>query len=366
MINYRKLCKFTIEHQYYAANNAQANDETPQLMQIRPTVHCQQLMKKSRTGFKVHHNQLLLYCQVNESQSGSVFLAPQVLRQPQVFTFSLHPAAVPLLDISAFADDLPQKSIVTFGNSQLAELDQNQGEGLWMTPKSTQQWQQKNYWYQLQKQQFFWPFVSDHQRSAKNWFLLKDKSAEKLPSELITQQEGGLQIDLREHSPGEYQLFSGKNKQASFYVDDNFCSQPPIAILTLQTGEGVAAEGQFIEPITGVIIEKNFKISIPARRTTWRYFIVPKYLSDKDQQLNIDVPFPQYQFKAAEQQPRSDGTTMFRFDSVQPIELSTTGLRGLTLHGNRQGVLIDNLPSPRAEQLVVEQGMFFSDQYIYV
>lgn len=363
MIHYRKLCQFTMEHEYYKAKNTQAKVDTPQLMQIRPTPDCQQLLKRSRTGFKVQHNQLLLYCEVREEPSGGSFVVPQTLRQSQTFTFALYPLLPSLLDISAF--DMSQNSVVSFRNSQLLP-NSAQSTGQLMRPATAEQWQQGDNWHQLQKHLFVWPFTKRSQQTAKNWYLVAVNNGEKLPAQLITRQPDSLQIDLRGYPPGEYQLFWASTVQASFYVDDNLCWQSPLTILTLQTGPDLPAEGQFIDFHTGAITEKNFTMSIPARQTIWRYFVVAKYLSDQDQELTIEAFAPEYRFHPPQQQQRPDGSKVFRFDSVLPIMLTVQGIKGLTLSGKRQGVLIDNLPSPRTEQLVIEKGQAFSDMYIYV
>ncbi|MBD1580862.1 hypothetical protein [Pseudoalteromonas sp. S16_S37] len=363
MIHYRKLCQFNMEHEYYKTHGDQNNASTPQLMQIKPTPACEYLLKRSRGGFKVKHNQLLLYCEVTETRSDGSFVVPQILRQRQTFTFALYPLLPALLEISAF--DMPQNSVVNFRNSQLQQTANQQLASL-MMPATQEQWQQGGNWHQLQKHLFVWPYTKPAQKTAKNWYLIAVNSGEKLPIELITLYSDGLQIDLRGYPAGEYQLFWASTAQASFYVDDNLCWRAPLAVLTLQTGPELPVDSQFIDAQTGVITEKNFIMSMPARQTIWRYFVVARYLSDQQQALSIDSDKAEYRFHPPQQLQKSDGTRVFRFDSVQPITLTVQGVKGLTLSGKRQGVLIDNLPSPRADQLVIEHGQAFSDMYIYV
>ncbi|MEY8199859.1 MAG: hypothetical protein RPS47_11515, partial [Colwellia sp.] len=343
-----------------------ANGETPQLFEIRPTVACQQLLKKSKAGFKVQHNQLLLYCEVADPSPSGDVLAPQILREAQAFTFSLHPIAAPLAEISAMPLDKPQNALLNFSSSDA----QTDGLVQLLSPNSMAQWQQLKYWQQLQPPRFVWPLVNARLGTAKNWYLVAVANGEKLPAHLITQQAAALHIDLRDYPAGEYQLFLASKPQASFYVDATFVWQRPWAVVTLQTGPKVPEAAQFIDPNSGVITMKHFELSIPARQTTWRYFVVPKYLPDREQQLSIDVSAPHMhqniKFQSSQPQQRADGTPLLRFDSVQPITLSAKGLKGLALCSNRQGVLIDNLPSPKTEQLVVEQGQSFSDMYIYI
>ncbi|OZG73982.1 hypothetical protein BTA51_09385 [Hahella sp. CCB-MM4] len=352
MITYHKLCHFTLEHDYYSAH-------PPRLLEIKPTPECQRLLRQSRAGLKFADNQLLLFCEVQKSPRGEQYLAPEILRSTQAFTFALYPAEVPLKEISEFPSQLPHNSILNLRNSS---CDNQQMPSL-PPPSGNNPWESRANWLPLQTTQFTWP-IRNHSGS---WVIREVNSGCDLPAETLSKTPQGIAINLSGYPPGEYRLYQDNLLQSSFYVDPALQWRPPLAVLTLQTGPLVASDGQFVTPHSGEIKEKQFVLTIPAKQTTWRYFVIKKYRSEHAfGKLTIDSTNDRYQFGAPQAVTIKKGLPASRFDSQTPIPLSSDGLAGLSLRSSTQGVLIDHLPSPAMTQLVVDQNQAFSDQYIYI
>ncbi len=352
MKHFSKLCQITLQHQYFL-------DTSVPVVEFCPTPDTLQRMKRLQCGFKVADNQLLLYCQSQVTASGQFKAQSRLLQSIQQLSFSLYNRYSQLTEVSDFPLDKNTKAIVNFRNDSIAsEISHNL-----LIPATPEQWQQQENWPLVHNHRFFWPFQNRAQKRGKNWSLQLVGTDQVFSDGVITIQNEGLSIDLTNAPSGLYLLYWVQKEQDRFYVDNTLSWQQPFAILTLQTGSGISPEGQLVEPETGLITSKDFQLFIPPRKTTWRYKITAR---NQDSctlgELSIQSPNSEYEF--VDNTPAS--TKGWQFISTQPLALSTQGQKHLVLDSSKQGIMIDNLPSPVPEQLVVEQDHAYSDIYIYL
>ncbi|CAG9295005.1 hypothetical protein [Celerinatantimonas diazotrophica] len=357
MTSFSKLCLVTLEHEYFTG-------QTPELFDWQPTPECAQLLKHMRCHYKIRNNQLLLFCESHASHNEQAVVCSRLLTMNQALTFTLYRRYNMLTEISAFPDNLGTKILVNFRNDDVITND----TGCALAPVTDADWQTSTYWPILSSRNFFWPFHSSEQQAGSEWTLKSLDTQQICDSQVIQTTPKGLQVNLgnsqesyAQNGPGQYELALAQVPQAQFYIDDRLLWRTPFAVLTLKTGSLTPTKGQFVIPETGVVSYKSFNLTIPARRTWWRYLVTASYLNHETLgDLSIQVPDQCYTFAV------STTPTGWQCLADQPLTLSSQGRKHLTLNSSKQGTLIDNLPSPNPTQLVVEPDAAYSDMYIYI
>ena len=94
-----------------------------------------------------------------------------------------------------------------------------------------------------------------------------------------------IQIDLRHYSPGIFTLLIDSNEISRFYADDSLTGKTVFGIIEIYLGKS-EMEGDDEEDI-----ELAYEISIPCRKTYWKYNVMLKYNSNLHaQDISIDIP----------------------------------------------------------------------------
>lgn len=357
MTSFSKLCLVTLEHKYFT-------DQTPELFDWQPTPECVQLLKRMRCHYKIRHNQLLLFCESQLSPNEQAVVCSRLLTTNQALTFTLYRRYDTLTEISDFPAQLGTKALINFRNDEVITSD----TGCALAPVTDADWQSSTYWPILSPRNFFWPFHSPEQQAGSEWTFKALDTQQIYDHQVIQTTPKGLQINLGKHQasdapngPGQYELALAQVPQAQFYIDDRLLWRTPFAVLTLKTGSLTPTEGQFVIPETGVVSYKTFHLTIPARRTWWRYLVTASYHNPETLgDLSIQVPDQCCTFAV------STTPTGWQCLADQPLTLSSQGRKHLTLNSSKQGALIDNLPSPTPTQLNVGSDAAYSDMYIYI
>jgi hypothetical protein len=131
----------------------------------------------------------------------------------------------------------------------------------------------------------------------------------------------------------------------------------PVAIIDIFLGDGESGIGCPMPPDTGrgPGSPVSYDVLFAARRTFWRYHIVPQAGSGSLDNLTIDSSM----FLGPFEETLANGERAYRFLSKAPIALASQSDARWGLHGRRRdrmtrdAVLVERLPAPAADQLAL-------------
>jgi hypothetical protein len=155
----------------------------------------------------------------------------------------------------------------------------------------------------------------------------------------------------------------------------------PVAIIDIFLGDGDSGLGCPMPPDTGQAPGPavSYDVLFAARRTFWRYHIVPQTGSGSLDNLTVDSSM----FAGPFEETLVNGERAYRFLSKVPIALASQSDVRWSLHGRRRdrmtrdAVLVERLPAPAADQLAlltdderdslgVADGGVCSEMFVYV
>lgn len=175
------------------------------------------------------------------------------------------------------------------------------------------------------------------------------------------------EYDFSHRPAGLYELRKDGVKVKSFYADNFLIKNKTFAVIEIHTGEGVPGDYKFVDS-NGLVTSRSYKLKFKSRSTTWRYFVVTRYTElDEDDTLvvegNSDITFSTGVSKTL-----PDGNSAFVFESAAEFPLSIESQKNIVLK-KEDGVsktLINQLPTPGASNIMIEEEKVYSDIFVYI
>lgn len=169
---------------------------------------------------------------------------------------------------------------------------------------------------------------------------------------------------------GSYRLLGDGVDRLVFYADDQLAGGTPFGVIEIAADALVTAPFRFVSD-AGAVAFKRYAVRLQARRTTWQYYVVPKFDTDVDpQDLSISLASPAVSFTRKSAVTLADGRTAIPFEAASELPLSQTSIKGVQLKKNgppTSRLTIDNLPNPSVNEVIpAAAGKVFSRVFVYV
>lgn len=370
MIQFATMCEVHFAHKYFSQS-------MPSLFSIVPTPVCRNLLRRSRSDYKLINNQLLLYTESTETKNGQT---PDVQQQASStffqstselnFEFALYSALPNLSLISDLPKGKTRNDIIYFSNRQPGYIQDNK-----LFPYNAEQWHDLSYWTSLQAMNFGGSLPYSETLSSADTLSSNSLSAQskwqftsipkQVPQVQLQISGNRFYVDARGCPPGLYGLYHNQELEQRFYLDDNLVGKAPVAMLSLVAGSSVALDTSFIDMTSGIIDQKNFNVQMVARKAVWRYVIIPKYTT-VEQLGTLTIKCPYADFSKPETVQSPTGHQSWRFTAQKTFGFTLAAKTEISLQSSIQGTLIANLPGATTTQLIYEQQQAYADIFVYV
>lgn len=358
-MRHQKLFQFQITHDYFQSGN-----KTP--FSFSPTEACTGLMRKYRLDYRATEDGFFLYGPV--AKDGEDILNYPI-REKLKLSFGIYSRDAALTNYSGFPLGLPRKSICLLNNLNTAK---RKNGDLFMLPSGGKpKFQEKNNWLVLKPKVF--PVEIPPGMMADAIQIFPAGKAGSVISAILNPGDVVFQVDLGNQPDGEYEVRLAGKTFLEVYADDSLAGavQYPVVIINFEVGDRVPEQGRFIGPQSDKILFKKFMVDIPSRSTIWRYYVIRKYSDIYDgKMLQIESSRKEYTFRTGKQVSLLEREKATLFRSKKPIPLRQTGVKGIELvleekeNGNR--TMVQNLPNPNKNSIIVKEGQAFSDIYVYI
>ena len=186
-------------------------------------------------------------------------------------------------------------------------------------------------------------------------------------TEYCRPHEGHIQclIDLGQIDPGLISITAGSETTETYYRPESFPNCVPLAAVDLYTGPVVPDTYAFIDS-SGVPQPKVFTCRIAKQSSTWRYIIVPRFNTALQAgQLSIEDADSRYTFSSPTAVQTMSGEDAFAIESQGLIPHQEEPIKGLSLRRNSVD-LIQELPNPGPDQIIVADSGYYSEIHVYV
>lgn len=333
-MRYQKFVQFCLEHAYFG-------NEQVEVFSIHPTEACALELKKYRLIFRATFNGCFVAAPVNEEDvQALVYKVPSNLE----LSFVVRSLDTRLWNYSDFPVELAPNSLYYFN------IKSAKAPGL-----------KKNNWLIARQKIFTIALPSDVESASVSVYAWGQ------PKPLETQQikEGTTQVtfDMQAYQDGAYKIKVGSQLLEQAYLSNSLAHEKPFAVInwTLNNRKKTKA-------LTAEFKFSDYLMTIPNRATLWRYFVNEKYNQVPDDALlEVVCSKPGYDFR---KQRNAKENKTHTFVSKKTIPLLQTGTKGIELqlkdNEQQEKVLIDNLPNPGKDMVVIDNNRVYSDKYIYI
>ncbi len=348
---YLELVRFTFQHDYYAsvqgAFTFQPQKETERLLRRAGL-----LFRTTRTGFTI------LYLATKDETETLVPLR----KLPELFTLRFWICSISPFTgaVSALPLFRSTSQILYFDNL----TDRKDGDTLYLNHAAPLvSTADENDMITLAP--ISWRY--SEARTESLFVRIQSADGTVIGSEYTRPYQGNVQytIDMSQMEPGLVSITAGTQEKETFYRYESFPGCSPLAAVDLYGGPSVPAAYAFVDS-SGNPQAKTFTCRIAKRNILWRYIVVPKFnTSLQASHLSIEDIDARYTFGDAIAVQTMSGETAFAIESEDVIPLQEEPIKGLALKRNNSD-LIKELPNPGPDQVISNNGNFYSEIYVYV
>jgi len=175
------------------------------------------------------------------------------------------------------------------------------------------------------------------------------------------------EYDFSHRSAGLYELRKDGIKVKSFYADNFLMRNKTFAVVEIHTGEGVPDDYKFVDS-NGAVTSRSYKLKFRSRSSTWRYYIIPRSIVlDGDDTLVVEGN-SEITFSTGVSKTLPNGSAAFVFESVSEFPLFKESQKNIALkkEDGASKTLINQLPSPGASNIMIEEEKVYSDIFVYI
>ncbi len=195
---------------------------------------------------------------------------------------------------------------------------------------------------------------------AKDSFFITDENGKQYHEE-VKVVDDTVQIDMRTHESGYYELWSGEIMLTKFFLSSQQFSVLPLGAIVISM-DTISHEGEPVE----------YEINFNSRKSIWRYFIINNNSNTDLEGLKIVSSDPEQKFFEEEKQatlPNGQKARAFYSDPSNPIHFKHQPEEQYTLSAASPQFEL-RLPCPYGDPLEMvntEDGIqVYSPMYIYV
>lgn len=175
------------------------------------------------------------------------------------------------------------------------------------------------------------------------------------------------EYDFSHRPAGLYKLRKDGVVSKTFYADNFLIKNKTFAVIEIHIGEGVPADYAIVDSV-GTVTARSYKLKFKSRSTTWRYFVVTRNIELEDDDTLVVEGNSEITFSTGVSKTLPDGSAAFVFESASEFPLSKESQKNIALK-KEDGVsktLINQLPTPGASNMMIEEEKVYSDIFVYI
>ena len=205
--------------------------------------------------------------------------------------------------------------------------------------------------------------------SAPVKYEVLDRSGTIVISKTLAPVEGVIfyEEDFSHRPAGLYELRKDGVKVKEFYADNFLIRNKAFAVVEIHTGEGVPDDYAIVDS-NGAVTSRSYILKFKSRSSTWRYFVIPRHIELEDDDILVVEGNSDITFSAGVIKSLPGESTAYVFESTGEFALSKTSRKNIALkkEDGVTKVLVNQLPTPEASNLMIEEEKVYSDIFVYI